>query len=135
MENLPLLRRTGQSFDSAKLRGRKGGGLSGAPGAHNILDHRHFFFFFLFSFCCLGPHLRHLEVPGLGVKLGLQRPAYTTATATPGSSHICDPCHSLQQHHILNPLNGARDQTHVLMDASWVLNLPGHHGNSSRHFL
>jgi len=33
--------------------------------------------FFFFSF--LGPHLQHMEVPGLGVKLELQLPAYTTA--------------------------------------------------------
>ena len=34
-----------------------------------------FFFFFL------GLHLQHMEVPRLGVKLELQLPAYTTATA------------------------------------------------------
>ena len=39
-----------------------------------------FFFFFLFFF--LVPQLRHMEVPRLGVKLELQLPAYTTATAT-----------------------------------------------------
>ena len=32
----------------------------------------------------LGPHLRHMEVPRLGVELELQLPAYTTATAMPG---------------------------------------------------
>ena len=32
-------------------------------------------------FCFLGPHLRHMEVPRLGVNLELQLPAYTTATA------------------------------------------------------
>ena len=31
----------------------------------------------------LGPHLQHVEVPGLGVKMDLKLPAYTTATATP----------------------------------------------------
>ena len=35
-----------------------------------------------FSFF-LGPHLRHMEVPRLGVKLELLLPAYTTATAKP----------------------------------------------------
>jgi len=30
----------------------------------------------------LGLHLWHMEVPRLGVKLELQLPAYTTATAT-----------------------------------------------------
>jgi len=37
------------------------------------------FFFFIFF---LGLHLRHMEIPGLGVELELQPPAYTTATAT-----------------------------------------------------
>ena len=39
-----------------------------------------FFLSFPF-FCILGPHLRHLEVPRLGVKSELQLPSYTTATA------------------------------------------------------
>ena len=33
-------------------------------------------------FFFLGPHLRHTEVPRLGVGSELQLPAYTTATAT-----------------------------------------------------
>ena len=37
--------------------------------------------FFRFSFS-LGPHLRHREVPKLGVKSELQLPDYTAATAT-----------------------------------------------------
>ena len=46
-----------------------------------ILVIRFFFFFFFLVF--LGPHPRHMEVPRLGVKSELQRPAYSTATATP----------------------------------------------------
>ena len=42
----------------------------------------------------LGPHPLHLEVPSLGMKSELQRPAYTTAIATPDPSHICDLHHS-----------------------------------------
>ena len=42
------------------------------------------FFFFL------GLHLQHMEVPGLGVKLEPQLPAYTTAMAITDPSHICD---------------------------------------------
>ena len=34
-------------------------------------------------FCVLGLHLRHMEVPVLGVELELQLPACTTAAATP----------------------------------------------------
>ena len=43
-------------------------------------------------------------------ELELQLPAYTTATATPDLSHICDLHYSLWQCRILNPLNKARDQ-------------------------
>ena len=58
-----------------------------------------------------------MEVPRLGVKLELQLPAFTTATATLDLSHTFDLLHSLQQCQILNPISEARDQTHVLMDA------------------
>ena len=56
---------------------------------------------FLFSvlsclFFFLGPHVRHMEVPRLGVQLELQLPAYTTAT--PDLSLICDLYHSSLQH-------------------------------------
>ena len=71
-----------------------------------------------------------MEVPRLGVEWELQPPAYTTATATPDPSHICDIHHSSQQRRVLDALSEARDRTYVLMDASWVLNLLGHHGNS-----
>ena len=36
----------------------------------------------IFFFCLLGPHLRCMEVPRLGVELELQLLAYFTATAT-----------------------------------------------------
>ena len=50
------------------------------------------FFFFFF----LGPHLWHMEVPRLGVKLELQLPAYTTATASwdPSSAATYTTAHS-----------------------------------------
>ena len=54
----------------------------------------------------------------LGVKSELQLPA--TATATPDPSFIYHLHHSSQQHQILNPLSEARNQTHDLMDTSWV---------------
>ena len=74
-----------------------------------------FFFFFLLF---LGLHLRHMEVPRLEVQLELQLLAYTTVTATPDLSHICNLHHSSQQLGILNPPSEARDQTHFLMDTS-----------------
>ena len=77
------------------------------------------FFFFL------GPHLRHMEVPRLGVKLELQLSAYTVAIAT------WDPSQGSWQHWILNLTSEARDRTHILMDTSQVRNPLSHNGNST----
>ena len=61
-----------------------------------------------------------MEVPRLGVESELHLLAYTTATATPDLSHICNLHHSSQQHRILNPLSEARDRTYNLMVPSWI---------------
>ena len=58
-----------------------------------------------------------MEVPRPGVESELQLPAYTTATAMPELSCICDLHHSLWQCQILNLLSKARDQTLKLMGA------------------
>ena len=50
------------------------------------------FLFFYFFF--LRMHPQHMEVPKLGVKLELQPPVYTTATATQDLSCVCDLHHS-----------------------------------------
>ena len=71
-----------------------------------------------------------MEVPRLGVKSGLQLPAFTTATATPDLNRVCDLHHSSRQCRILNPLSEARDGAPILMDTSWVLNPLSHNGNS-----
>ena len=71
-----------------------------------------------------------MEVPGLGVEWELHLLAHATATATPDLSRLCDLRCSLQQRQILNPLSEARDETHILMDTSQVLNLLRHNGNS-----
>ena len=65
-------------------------------------------------FLLLRPNLRHMEVPGPGVKLEPQLPACVTATGTKDQNQICE------LHWILNPLSRARDQSHVLMDTSGV---------------
>ena len=75
-----------------------------------------------------------MEVPRLGVELELQQLAYTTATAIPDPSQICDLCHSLWQCQILKPLSEARGQTCILMGTSQVLNLLSHNGNTSIMF-
>ena len=74
--------------------------------------------FFFFSF--LGPHLRHMEIPGLGVQSERLLPTYTTATAAPDLSHICELHYSSWQRQILNPLSEARDLTCNLMVPSWI---------------
>ena len=52
-----------------------------------------------------------------GVELELQLQTYTTATAMPDLSPICELCCSLWQSGILRPLSGVRDQTCILMGA------------------
>ena len=59
-----------------------------------------------------------MEVPRLGVWLELQPLVYTTATAT--WNRALSVTYSSQQHQTFNPLIGVRDQTGILMDASWV---------------
>ena len=81
-----------------------------------VEDNMSFFFFFVF----LGLHLQQMEVPRLGVESELQLLAYTTATATPDPSHICNLHQSSQQCQILKLLSEARDQTYVLMDTSQI---------------
>ena len=57
-----------------------------------------------------------MEMLGLGVESELQRPAYTTATATLDPSCIRDLHRSLQQRQILNPQLEARYQTRILIE-------------------
>ena len=80
-------------------------------GGHFITSDRYIYFvslfkynlyitefnFFFVCFCFLGLNMRHMEVPGLGVKLELQLQACTIATAMPDLSHTCDLHHCLQQ--------------------------------------
>ena len=84
-------------------------------GKLSVICQNVFFFFFL------GLHLQHVSM--LGVESELQLSVYGKATAAPDLRSICDLYHSSQQHQILNPLSKARDQTLILMDASWVCNL------------
>ena len=88
------------------------------------------FVFIIIIIFFLGLHLQHMEVPGLGVESELQLLAYTTALATPDLICICD--HSSWLRWIVNPLNEARDWTHILMDTSQVLNPWSYNRNSKR---
>ena len=73
---------------------------------------------FMVFFCFLGLHLRHMDVPKLGVESELWMPAYVTATQDP--SLVCELHHSSRQSWILNPLGEARDQTHNLVVPSQI---------------
>ena len=73
-------------------------------------------FFFLPSPLSFWPHLWHMEVPGLGVKLELQLQAFTTVTITWDPSCISNLHLSSEQCQILNPLSEDRDQTRILTD-------------------
>ena len=82
-----------------------------------------FFVFFVclfVCFCSLGPYLRHIEVPRLGIESELQLLVYTTATATQDPSRVCDLYHSSWQRRILNALSETRDGTHNLMVPSQI---------------
>ena len=70
-----------------------------------------FFFFLVF----LGLLPQHVEVRG---KSELQLPAYSTATAMPDPSHVCDLHHSSRQRRILNPLSG---RPGMEPSPSWIL--------------
>ena len=74
-------------------------------------------FFLLFAF--LQPHLQCMEVPRLGFESELQLPAYTTATAMPDLSRVCDLHHSSQQRKVHKPLRGVGVEIEIA--SSWIL--------------
>ena len=79
---------------------------------------------FSFSFFFFWPHLRHMEVPRLGVESKLQpmpqpqqRKIWAmSATYTTAYGNV----RSLTHWAILNPLSETRNWPHLLRDASWV---------------
>ena len=75
----------------------------------------------LFCFCFLRLHLQRMDFPRLGVESELPLPAYSTATASPDLSHVCDLHHSSWQCWIPKPLIKATDGNHILMDTSRIL--------------
>ena len=91
-------------------------------GRYHTYTHKHMHrsIVFVFVFPFLGPHLRPMEVPRLGVQSELQLPVYTTATAMLDPSHVCDLHHSSRQCWIPDPLGKARDPTCILMNTSQI---------------
>ena len=61
-----------------------------------------------------------MEVPRFRVESELYLPAYTTATATPDPSCICNLNHSSRQRRIPNALSEARDRTCIPMNPSQI---------------
>ena len=88
-----------------------------------------------FAFCSGGDqrvrgHGGYVDNEGVARLNVLQLPPYTTAIATQVLNHICHLCCTWRQCMIVNLLSEARDQTHVLMDISRVLNRLSHDRNS-----
>ena len=90
------------------------------PAIQTLNKYTLFIFIIIIIICFLWLHLRHMEIPRLGVELELQQPAYTIAIAMWDPSHICDLHQSSWQCERLNPMSEARDWTHILIDTSWV---------------
>ena len=78
------------------------------------------FFLFVFVSGFLGPHPWRMEVPRLRVQSELQRPAYTTATATRDPRPVCDLHHSSWQRQLFNSLSEVMDWTFNLMVPRWI---------------
>ena len=64
---------------------------AGAQHLNSLTDLRKHFFFWEGV-----PHMRHMEVPRLGVESELKLLAYATASAAPDTNHVCDLHHSSQ---------------------------------------
>ena len=80
----------------------------------------------------LGLHLRHIDVPRLGVESELKLRTRSQPQAKTSELHLGTMSQlSGRQLWILNPLSEAREQTHILVDTCWVLNLLSHNGNSN----
>ena len=94
---------------------------------HNFISLGYIFYdFFLFFFSFFLSFFLFRATPlaygstRLGVRSELELPAYTTATAMPDRSCVCDLHYSLWQCWLLKALSEVRDQTCNLMDSSWV---------------
>ena len=61
-----------------------------------------------------------MEIPRLGGGIEPVTAGLHHSHSNARSELHMDLCHSLWQLWILNPLSGARDGTHILVDTSWV---------------
>ena len=88
-----------------------------------------FFIFSLFSFFFRATGVAYGSSQTRG-QIGAISAGYTTATAMPDLSSICNLHHSSQKHQILNPLSRARDQTHISRGYQLGLFPLSHQGNT-----
>ena len=65
-----------------------------------------------FLFCFIGLQPQHMEVPRLEIESELHLSAYTTATATPDPSRVCDLHYSLWQRWVLPTEEGQGSNPH-----------------------
>ena len=78
-----------------------------------------YLFIYLFIFVFLGSHLSHVEVPDQGLNKSYSCHLHHSHSNT-GSRPRLQPTPQLMAAPVLNPLSKAKDQNHVLMDASQV---------------
>ena len=90
------IRDSGCSWRGWRVQFQLGGGPRASPGSLGRF-YIYLSIYLSIYFCFLGPHLRLMEVPRLGVQSELQLPAHGTATATPDRSHVCNLYRSPQQ--------------------------------------
>ena len=84
-------------------------------------------FFFFFSFKATPAAYGNYQVE---FESELQLLAHATAIAMLDLSHICNHSGSFWQRQIPNPLSEARDQIHILLDSSQILNPLRHNRHS-----
>ena len=99
------------------------------------MNHRRLSCKFLFSFFQATPAARNSQARG---RIRTVAEAYSTATAMADPSCVCSLHHSSQQCPIFNPLSGARDQTHILIDTigfltCWAITTPHVNFNVKNH--
>ena len=68
-------------------------------------------------------------------RMGAAAEAYTAATAATDPSPSHNLHHSPRPRQILNSLREAKDQTRILKDTSWVLNLLSHNRSSTFKYV
>ena len=83
-----------------------------------------------YGFSFFRPHLWHMKVPRLRSNQSCNCWPRPQSRPCQIQAKVCDLGHSSRQCQIFNLLGEAREQTHILMDTSWVLKPLSHDENS-----